>query len=441
MAVTFSNWQRMKSPRRQGSHVKQCPPCQPTPTRWPAFQLATSAPTVSIRPAISWPGTRGYCRPGQSPSLTMTSLWQTPHASTLMRTCPRPGSGIGRSTSSRAPPGLLTCTAFMSGMFVLRQYPGQVYLMTAKCSDLRHAAVHEELDPADEAAVVRGEEEHGLRDLIWAAHAAKRHGVDDLLLEVLDLLPGQPQIVVARRVDRSGADGVNADPALLEVDGPGAREGADGGLGRAVDTEGLHPLRSGDRRVQDDRAAIPEERQGLLHREEESLDVDAEGPVEVRLGDRPERRELAGSGVGEEDVDAALFLLHHGVQAIEVGELRDVALDGGGVRADLPRRHVELGLTAPGDEDVSALLGEPLGGGEADSAIAPGDDRDFPLQSLRHGVLLPGPKSWAFCYFGLADARDGFRSKKEAAHVGHLSRGPPLTGTACGVSSRGESAS
>src|SRR6266567_3603604 len=109
----------MKSPRRQGSQVKQWPPCQPTPTRWPGFQLATSAPTVSTRPAISWPGTRGYCRPGQSPSLTSTSLWQTPQASTLTRTWARPGSGMGRSANSNGPPGLLTCTAFIRGMSCL----------------------------------------------------------------------------------------------------------------------------------------------------------------------------------------------------------------------------------------------------------------------------------------------------------------------------------
>ena len=36
------------------------PPCQPTPTRWPTFHQSTPAPTLSITPATSWPGTRGY---------------------------------------------------------------------------------------------------------------------------------------------------------------------------------------------------------------------------------------------------------------------------------------------------------------------------------------------------------------------------------------------
>src|SRR5439155_10071244 len=40
-------------------------------------------------------------------------LWQMPHASTLMRTCHMPGSGISRSTSSQSPPGLVICAAFI----------------------------------------------------------------------------------------------------------------------------------------------------------------------------------------------------------------------------------------------------------------------------------------------------------------------------------------
>ena len=38
--------------------------------------------------------------PGQCPSTVRESLWQTPHASMRTRTCPGPGSGTSRSTSS-----------------------------------------------------------------------------------------------------------------------------------------------------------------------------------------------------------------------------------------------------------------------------------------------------------------------------------------------------
>jgi hypothetical protein len=45
------------------------------------------------------------------PSLVNESLWQIPQACTLIRTDPAPGSGISRSTISKAPPGRETCIA------------------------------------------------------------------------------------------------------------------------------------------------------------------------------------------------------------------------------------------------------------------------------------------------------------------------------------------
>src|SRR6185295_4756688 len=66
-------WQVTKSPRRQESQYPQCPPCQPTPTRCPCVHPATPAPTASIVPAISCPGTRGYWMPGQVPSFVKES--------------------------------------------------------------------------------------------------------------------------------------------------------------------------------------------------------------------------------------------------------------------------------------------------------------------------------------------------------------------------------
>src|SRR5580658_6269176 len=57
--------------------------------------------------------------PGQLPSLVSTSLWQTPQACTLMRTCPTPGLGISRSTISKSAPGLLICAAFIGAIAIL----------------------------------------------------------------------------------------------------------------------------------------------------------------------------------------------------------------------------------------------------------------------------------------------------------------------------------
>src|SRR6478735_11656862 len=80
------------------------------PTRWPVFHGFTPSPTPSTTPMTSCPGTRGYWIPGQSPSLTNESLWQTPHASTLTRAHPRSGAGMSRSTNSSGPPARGTWT-------------------------------------------------------------------------------------------------------------------------------------------------------------------------------------------------------------------------------------------------------------------------------------------------------------------------------------------
>src|ERR1017187_7394614 len=106
-------WQAKKCPRRQLSQSPQYPPFQPRPARWPGVHPATPAPTASTIPTTSCPGTRGYDTPGKCPSFVNESLWQIPQACTLIRTDPAPGSGISRSTISKGPPGLETCTARM----------------------------------------------------------------------------------------------------------------------------------------------------------------------------------------------------------------------------------------------------------------------------------------------------------------------------------------
>lgn len=60
--------------------------------------------------------------PGNNPSLVKESLWHTPHTCTLIRTCLAPGSGISRSTISRGPLGLDTCTERMYYYVLLAIY-------------------------------------------------------------------------------------------------------------------------------------------------------------------------------------------------------------------------------------------------------------------------------------------------------------------------------
>src|ERR1035437_930897 len=73
MPVTKLLLQAENSPRRQAGHLKQWPPCHPTPTLCPACQPLTSEPHLLIVPMTSCPGILGYVRPGKCPLLRIAS--------------------------------------------------------------------------------------------------------------------------------------------------------------------------------------------------------------------------------------------------------------------------------------------------------------------------------------------------------------------------------
>jgi hypothetical protein len=130
-------------------------------------------------------------------------------------------------------------------------------------------------------------------------------------------------------------------------------------------------------------------RQRLLDREVGALHVDRELTVEERLVALLDRREEADAGVDEQDVDPAGQLRGLGDDAIDVGELRHVRLDGAAVRAERGLGLLQrLGIAAR-DDHAGAFAGEGLGGRQADAAVAAGDECDLALETvLGHGRLL-----------------------------------------------------
>src|ERR1700722_18358814 len=120
-------WQYAVSPRRQVSQVPSSPPKNPTPTRWPTFQVVTRAPTSSMRPIASWPGTRGYTTPGSCPSTVPASEWHTPQASTRIRTCSSPGPTTGFSTRRKVP-GLVISTALYVFLIFVSYRSGRTHV-------------------------------------------------------------------------------------------------------------------------------------------------------------------------------------------------------------------------------------------------------------------------------------------------------------------------
>jgi hypothetical protein len=92
-------------------------------------------------------------------------------------------------------------------------------------SNLGRAAVHEELDPIDEAALVRGEEKDGGGDFLRRAGTPERRGSRGLGFELLDLLVGESQLaLVPRRHYGARSHDVNADISIPEIHGPGPRK-------------------------------------------------------------------------------------------------------------------------------------------------------------------------------------------------------------------------
>ncbi len=106
------------------------------------------------------------------------------------------------------------------------------------------------------------------------------------------------------------------------------------------------------------------------------------------FGDLPEGAELVETGIGDQHVDAAGFLLHRGIDPVDVGELRCVALDRGGVAANRGDRLLKLGLPATGDEHLCALLGEALGDAKADARTAARYEGDLASKLPAHDAIL-----------------------------------------------------
>src|ERR1700691_1419435 len=138
--------------------------------------------------------------------------------------------------------------------------------------------------------------------------------------------------------------------AVPEIQGPGSDEGAEGGLRCAVDAEGGRTFHARDRAVENNRAAIVQQRQGFLYGEKRSLDVDVEKFVEMLLSDFAERSKFRNAGIGENDVKFSLCF-DGLIKAIEVGQFCNVSLNAGNVVADRLYGRVELFLTAARDED------------------------------------------------------------------------------------------
>src|SRR4029077_9498761 len=95
------------------------------------------------------------------------------------------------------------------------------------------------------------------------------------------------------------------------------------------------------------------------------------------LGDLAEAAEFVIPRIDRQDVDSSCLVLDRRVNAVEVVEVGDIALNGSGPAADRGNGLLELGLATPGDKYARAFLGKTFGDAEADASTAAGHQSDF----------------------------------------------------------------
>jgi hypothetical protein len=91
------------------------------------------------------------------------------------------------------------------------------------------------------------------------------------------------------RVDRARTDRIDPIAAVLEFGRPRSHKRTNACLGGAVGGVAWNAFEGGDRRNQDDGAAVTQKRQRLLDREEKPAHIDAEGLVEILFRDLDKR--------------------------------------------------------------------------------------------------------------------------------------------------------
>src|ERR1700682_1939237 len=103
---------------------------------------------------------------------------------------------------------------------------------------------------------------------------------------------------------------------IFEIRGPGAHERANCSLAGRVNAKSWSAFYARDRARENDGAAIIQERQTLLHREERALYIDVEQPVKMLFGDSIKGNKFTNAGVGENNIDSPLHLTDRLVETI-----------------------------------------------------------------------------------------------------------------------------
>src|SRR6202012_5809008 len=108
-----------------------------------------------------------------------------------------------------------------------------------------------------------------------------------------------------------------------------------------------------------------------------------------------ERKLASRPGIGKDDVQGSALGLHHCIESVEVGQIRDRPLHRAGVDPEVGHSGVERLLPAAEDKDEGALLDEALCCGAPDASSAASDHGGLSTQS-GHAIELShnSPFGW-----------------------------------------------
>src|ERR1700722_9391004 len=95
---------------------------------------------------------------------------------------------------------------------------------TANSLDLNHTPVHEQLDTSNETRVIRNKKNHRLGNLVRLSHSAQWDLGCKTGLQLLRLFRIPNKSLDCGCIDRSRADDVHSDLAILELVGPSPGE-------------------------------------------------------------------------------------------------------------------------------------------------------------------------------------------------------------------------
>src|SRR3989442_4158879 len=133
------------------------------------------------------------------------------------------------------------------------------------------------------------------------------------------------------------------------------------------------PLARANGRIDDDRRAVPEERQGFLNREVSPFEIDGYQLAEALLCHLFEQQELAVTCIDENAVQVPELPLDRGEHRVEVGEIADVRANGETPGSKRLLGRLQRLLIRAADGDARALSVEFLRRGQPDPAVAAGD--------------------------------------------------------------------